>query len=63
MAIIASCPMFQSHKNGKTVFIHNNKEFIRRTIEETCLSAIKEVSKSKIKKHAKYVKQFLKIHS
>ena len=63
MAIVAACPMFKRHSNGKVIFIKNNQEFFRRTVEETVISASKEVSKSKIKKHAKKIKQYLRLHS
>lgn len=59
MTILPSCPMYKHSKCGEKIFIKNNKEFLKHTIEESLVSITKDYTKKKIKSNSNQLRIFL----
>ena len=52
MTILPPCPIYKHNKCGEKIFIKNDKEFFKRTIEESLISITKDYTKKKIKSNS-----------
>ena len=58
MTILPPCLMYKHNNSGKIVILKNDKQFFKRTIEESLLSITKDYTKKKIKSNTNQLRLY-----
>lgn len=60
MTILPPCPIYKHNKCGEKIFLKNDREFLKHTIEESLISITKDYTQKKIKSNSNQLRIFFK---